>query len=68
MRLGSRRTILETVDCTTARLYQVGPLLWALYKLPANGLPRHQQCSGRRNTDQDPALASMCLSSLLLQT
>lgn len=25
MRLGARKTILETVDCTTARLYQVRP-------------------------------------------
>ena len=24
MRLGSRRTLLQTVDCTTAKLYQVG--------------------------------------------
>lgn len=27
MRLGSRRTVLQTVDCVTARLYQVRPLL-----------------------------------------
>ena len=31
MRLGSRRTILQTMDCITARLYQVHP-------------PRHAAC------------------------
>ena len=66
MRLGSRRTILETVDCTTARLYQVASLLWAHRKVPrtsAQGMQRSQEHrSGSRNG------ASMCLSLLLLQT
>ena len=43
MRLGSRRTLLETVDCITAKLYQVGMLSHA-YMGPKYGvqyIPTH---------------------------
>jgi len=33
MRLGSRRTLLQTVDCITAKLYQVRFITGQLYSL-----------------------------------
>ena len=44
MRLGSRRTLLQTVDCTTAKLYQVGVNVAATNTPGGTATPRFACC------------------------